>query len=304
MIIAVNNTEHAGIINKLFPVYKVNEIDITFHKDPNIQVQNNKIVKNFDILLDFDVGSNNSDINQYSRLLGNKFIKIIRYPKSIQQVMLANISDELGVELILPKTWTTYNRNFINATCKKCLIKMEYGACGYNQVLIDTFLVDQFITNVGNTSYNEIVQLFPTAIFTKPYFSNEEKDKSYFNGHDFLVQEFFDDIEKEYRVIVVGDNMYIREREIHDNSGFKQANLDYDVPKKEEKIYHNACDILPDNIINVIRKLNLIIGSVDVFTYNGNFGIFEFSPEFALSNVSPQLEEKILNDFLEFILNI
>lgn len=311
--IAFKNTQLFPYISKLKPGIMINNEFIFIHEDPIVTIQNNKVIKNFDILIDFQI---NPDLQL---LLDAAYISLLRYKKSIQSVILNKIilNNNFIDKCIIPKSYGNgQSFSISHANCisnnSKVVIKRENGARGCSQVLLDSYLLYDFM-GMSASSLNVLKKRFPTAIFTGiiqdhiDYKESEIKDNngaySYFDGDSVFVQEYIENISNEYRVLVSGDYLYCRERVINSNP-FPQANSSFEDGLNNSNVYINAENVLDSTIIKVIKDLDLKLGSVDIFKKDDKFGIFEFSTEFGLSAVEPSFINELFIGFIKHIIDI
>src|SRR5699024_10972183 len=104
-----------------------------------------------------------------------------------------------------------------------------------------------------------------------------------------------------YRLLVGGDTIYGRERTIKQGP-YPQANLDTDkFHTVQDVVYETIDNMFDETLVETLyafaKFIDLPIGSIDLYsTTDGNWGIFEYSTQFAFHGANPNFIKQLLLD--------
>ena len=327
-VIAISNKTRYSFFNNLPPFIETENPKANFliHSDPVFGLNKSKLITNFDFLIDTEIKDFYEDEIFIRSILGNRYINLNIKSKYVQIPNLNQLVTKLNLDIIIPNTFTINDNNKTTKTCnydftslgsKKLVIKRYNGARGTDQILVDVDQVNNLLAKLYLYPLAELKTRFPEAIFTKlqseeidyqPRFEVEDSEsckknkKVFFPGCDeLLIQEYINNVDKEFRIIISGKELFIIERSINDNE-YRQANLDLNtaVYTKPKPLIDKS--ILPTDVIKLIEKLDLKLASIDVFvTKDQNWGVFEYSHEFGMTSFSEKTKTDILNSFLSYI---
>ena len=327
-VIAISNKTRYSFFNNLPPFIEIENPKTSFliHSDPVFGLNKSKLITNFDFLIDTGFENYSEDEISIRNILGNRYINLNIKSKYVQTPNLKQLITELNLDIIIPNTFTidcknkttkTCNYDFTSLDSERLVIKRYNGARGTDQILVDVDHVNNLLSELYLYPLVELKTRFPEAIFTKlqseeidqqPRLEVEDSEsykknkKIFFPGEDhLLIQEYIDNVVKEFRIIISGKELFIIERSINDNE-YKQANLDFDskVYIKPKQLLDK--NILPTDVITLIEKLDLKLASIDLFvTRNQKWGVFEYSHEFGMTSFSEKTRTDILNSFLSYI---
>lgn len=301
----------------IFSLKKIKGTEVIIHHNPVTQIDMvSKPIKNYDILIDFG--------HDYSleALLGVDYFNYRSSTKTYQLIYLtANEKIRELKNFIIPKTYYKFgvassedynglsefgvpgeNQGFV-------IVKPELGASGRSMALVPRYLLDSFIGCI-NLPIKEFKETFPTVTFsTETLCSNKKENPTFFdttNVSDLCIQDYIENIESEYRLMVGGDTLSYYKRTRH-GEVLKHANIPSTEPLVEQlKLKHSLEEEFSKEechaIHAVIDSLPLKTGSVDLFrTIDGKFGVFEYSAQYGVSGIDPVAEQKLYFEFIEWI---
>lgn len=292
----------------LSPVIEISNlnIEIYIHRTPIIKYDDLEVVSNFDYFIDFSYEPD----SLIKLLLPDKYINIPRHSKTRQFINIRNFNLTRGnkTRLLKPNNYhTIINSNNLTPLaqigtplCEYVVIKNEFGARGTDQVKLPTKFLISFFDNAIGATYEEIKKL--------PYveLSSKYHDIPFSSVVDLTVTEFIPNISKEWRIIVSGDNIVAREREINtDLKTFPQANLPCNYHEEISYEPLSSCFSIAsiEVITSFINYIGMKFGSIDLYVTNdGDLGIFEYSTEYGTSNLNLLYMKELLLNSLTSIL--
>lgn len=287
---------------------------VIFHEDPRVESSTN--LANFDIHIDFTNGGVNT---LHECLFAHRYLHIPKVSKKDQFLKMIGFNKNSPIKLKTPTVFMATRRNSNHKyyelpianigtpNCDKVVVKHSHGARGSNQLVIQTNMLQTVIKEAQNKdlTLGEIKELFPDIILTE---GSDLELKLLDNYDNFVVTEYVPGIQKEWRLLVSGDEIYHRERVINEGE-YPQANLNVTT-------YHNTPTVvykplsessIPVEIIETlqayVKYIKLPIGSLDLYIEeDGSFGIFEYSQQFAFHGADPAFIRKLHLDAVEFII--
>lgn len=258
------------------------QVEIIIHNDPKFNVSSLVTSKNFDLWIDLSHSSENQQNSLMRKdALGGAYLNIVRYGKTEQLVKMAAISRlSAAPKFIFP------NFHFSNGDPKSfppfkdVLIKPEYGSRGNGMALINNSEFELFTYSAKKDKREAIADKFPNAKLT----GNHPGGQHGFLENEFCVTEFIPNIACEWRFVCIGNTL----------AGYKRKRTQEGIPRVDTEITEvkGVADYEPAEVLigkehartlkDVISLLGLQYCSIDVFTTESDeFGIFEWSPEFA-----------------------
>lgn len=301
----------------LKPMVEIGDTEVFLVDKPSYRNDGNNVIKNFDCGFYVPTYDSTEHLKYDESCIAND-----RMPKSVQFNILNDIANKLKIKNFR-QTETLYfkGKKISNAlpTKPKYILKMEYGARGVNQFIIDTSkapltetvgqIFDNDYKDDINTSKklidwiektfknNEVVYLNGSPNFDGEAFTSISKD-------DMILQEFVDNVKSEHRLIKMPNgDVYCSDRSYREyENGYKQAT-------GADGVYHEFKLIDGSNkfdveIIQMVSCIpNFPFGSLDLFyTNDDKFGFFEFSCQFGHSAMSYELKKKIHIDVLKYLI--
>ena len=294
-------------------VYENDKIGhVIFHEDPRVETGSN--LSNCDFHIDFNMGQPNV---LHRHHFGDRYIHLPRVSKQQQYLNMQSFNKTVSEPLEMPTVYMSTQRmdkettlpisNIGIPSCDKLVIKHAHGARGSNQLVVPTNMLQTVLKEAINSDLDlgGIKERFPDIILTEGSDTSLKLLDSYDN---FVVTEFVAGIQKEWRLLVGGENIYFRERVINEGE-YPQANLNV-------QVYHNSPVVeykplsessVPPEVIKTleeyIKYINLPIGSLDLYKdAEGRWGIFEYSPQFAFHGADPAFIRQIHLDAIESII--
>lgn len=298
-------------------------IHCIIHTSPVTEIVNGFTVSNFDLMLDFAVDHPNQNLKL---ALGKRYLPIPRYTKENQNIILSGINIE---GFVVPRTYKTYGRDtndgalcFISKhgiphNTDKVIVKEVHGAKGANQALVPKHRLELFLAQASSEKATTLYDKFPDVVFTT---DDKESNENYFT-QSILVQEYIPNVAREFRLLVSGDDYYIRERGMVDSTSvegnnYKHANINYKEYRETELVEWINLTTEPTEaiiklgftedqikIINyVLNHIDIGLGSVDLFlTDDGKLGVFEWCHQFAFNNSDPGFIRQLHIDFIKHL---
>lgn len=318
IIIAITQT-HTDNINILPPVYDFSQTDgaldciAIFHSNPRVESTADR--GNFDYHLDF----NTTKCNElHKAIYGSRYCHIPRVDKHYQYLKTISFNKTLektgGAPLKTPTVFTATSQpnrlaisNIGIPNCDKVVIKHAQGAKGSNQLVVPTNMLQTLlkVTRAEELTLGGIKKRFPDIIITE---GSDMELGLLLDYNNFVVTEFISNIKNEWRLLVGGDKIYTRERFISAGE-YPQSNLNVvTYPNTAPVTYTPLEDSnIPEDVINSIKQyvkfIGLPLGSLDLYKDNdGNFGVFEYSTQFAFHGASPSFIRQLHLDAVEYIL--
>ena len=296
---------------------------VVIHHSAEMSLEGGRVSKNFDVMVDFTHKGGDS---LFTKMLGDQYVAVPRYPKYMQTVMLLNLKME---GLRVPKVFMNLGMGwgdrqvFVVPDVPKVVVKEVDGARGTNQVLLKSHLLNRFLKSKDKPLV-ELKRIFPDAVYTKTYSDEQEG----FFTQDVFVQEYIPNVEEEFRLLVGGDSIYIRRRstnvvENETGEAYKHANIDYTTftsceesnfyhfPKPDKKSSHltlfcSEWGFTKEQIKlvwSLVKGLDITLGSIDLFTTTeGELGVFEWCHQFAFNNVDGVTIRNLHKSFIEHVI--
>lgn len=309
-IVAVTNS-YNDTVTLLPPKAYIEGVgEVTFHNNPRLEFDGTTNVTNFDNHIDFRITKN----KLHSELMGNNYHHYPRLKRRTQYLNVFKFNQGRSPEecITIPHYYMATLRegehvaitNFGIPKCDKVVIKEQLGARGSNQVVVPTNMLTTLLKHAKGKTLGEVKDMFPDLIYT----DNSNWDMMFFDDpNDLFISELIGNVKSEYRLLVGGDTIYGRERTIKQGP-YPQANLDTDK-------FHTVQDVVYDTIDNMFDEtlvktlyafakfIDLPIGSIDLYsTTDGNWGIFEYSTQFAFHGANPNFIKQLLLDGVKQVL--
>lgn len=295
VVIAIHGSRYNDNLNTLPPSFYLEDIDtrVLIHNYPQVKMLGNKLVTNYDLVIDGMPDGLSSDI--IPLLETTNYYKLRRQSKEIQHALLCNYSEKIpNTNFIVPKRFELDNSGYwlhgLPEGTKKILLKSSQGARGIGQVVLEKSdtgtmhaLVGDYLKYLMGDSEEEFKCKHGTVVHLKGI----EKTDGESIGHlktnigNIGLYEYVDNITTEWRVWTDLDckPFIIGERSLDVREGeHKQATY-------IDKIV--SLDSLPKQAERLLVDLGLEQMSVDVFrTVDGGWGIFEWQPQTGIASVS------------------
>ena len=286
--------------------------DVMFHNNPCIEFDGHALKKNFDYHIDFNLSTN----KLHSELLPDEYISYPRLRRQTQYIKISRYNNnrpENAVPLHIPKFYISTNRsgehlaiaNYGLPTTDKVVIKDSMGARGSNQIVVPTNMLTTLLKHSKGLTFGEIKIKFPDLIYS----DNSNWDKVLFNTPaDIFISDLIPSVAKEWRLLVGGNNIYGREREIKPGP-YRQANLNLDIIQTVPDVKYTHIEEMFDNelvisLYGLINSIDLPIGSLDLYiTEDGQYGLFEYSSQYAFHAADPHFIRKLHLDGIDKIIN-
>lgn len=283
--------------------------DVRFHNNPRIEFDGSVVSSNFDIAIDFRITKN--------KLHSELGIAYKHYPRLKRRTQYLNVfkfnkDRELSEQIVIPKYYMATHRegehvaitNFGLPNCEKVVIKEMLGARGSNQIVVPTNMLTTLLKHAKGKTLGEVKEMFPDLIYT----DNSNWDMLMFdNPSELFISELITNVKSEYRILVGGHGIYVRERIIKAGP-YPQANLETDkFHSVQEVIYSNIEEVFDPELVKTIYEfvkfIDLPLGSIDLYsTMDGKWGIFEYSTQFAFMGANPNWIRQILLDGIKKII--
>lgn len=252
-------------------------------------VENVDVIRNYDYHIKYT-----RDVDLDGTLFDNPCVTFQRTSKFAQYNDFLRFRSEVDSILHMPRVHFqrhTYNgtRGLPVATASipassKVVVKLNHGSRGGDQMLIPSNMLATVIKHGQYKTAAELAIMFPDVIMI----AGENDDVNWLaNPNDYVITEYVDNVNKEFRLLVSGDDIYIRERVIT-HGDYPQSNLNVEVyPSVSPVIYRNiykseipkeVCDAVHD----YVKWLKFPLGSIDLFhTVDDKWGMFEHAAQFA-----------------------
>lgn len=288
-----------------------------FHKDPQFGYQKGKLDTNFDLLIT-DKFSNNDSLELvpdnrvflFNRLRKDTQLRLI----SEAVIRLRNSSTRHFRHFDFPEFWTDAF-SFIPDQNSHLIMKPLYGARGLGQIYVDAAHIDlmKFIIDLGrqdkqNFDKKEFEEKWGRYI---KFLNGQERHKGesvdlIFNN-DFVITKYIPDIVREYRLITnyLSEPQIVqtRIRKPHPDQDLNIAQATgVDEGYKKTKILQFE-EILDEekreDLLLLLRKVIGPLNAVDVYEReNGQWGIFEYSPEFGYVDIPTNIIHHLYRSFI------
>lgn len=227
-------------------------------------------------------------------LFDNKCVVLPRTSKFAQYNDFLKFRRDIPTILNMPRVHFqrhtyTGNRGLPVATASipvtpKVVVKLNHGSRGGDQMLVPSNMLATVIKHGAYKTAAELSLMFPDIVMISGDNDNVTWLK---NPEDYVITEYIENVNKEYRLLVSGDTIYVKERVIR-HGDYPQSNLNVDTyPTIEPVIYRNIYDSeLPNTVCDAVHAyvewLKFPLGSIDLFhTVDDKWGMFEHSPQFA-----------------------
>lgn len=311
-VVAVTNSFN-DTVTLLPPSVHISGIgNIIFHNNPRIEFDGNIVHSNFDYHIDFRIKKD----KLHNELVGEKYSHYPRLKRMTQYLNVfkfnqSRIPSTLP-KIIIPQYYLATLRegehvaitNFGIPECGSVVIKEQLGARGSNQVVVPSNMLTTLLKHSKGKTLGEVKDMFPDLIYT----DNSNWDLMFFDDpNDIFISELITNVRSEYRLLVGGENVYGRERTIKAGP-YPQANLDTDKFHTVHEVkYDRVEDMFDSEIVKMIydfvEYIDLPIGSIDLYsTTDGNWGIFEYSTQFAFHGANPNFIKQLLLDGVKQVL--
>lgn len=316
--VAITNNHGTNNINILPPQFVGDGINIKIHYNPIINLATQQA--NFDILIDFTLDGQKSEFEILKELSSKiPYYEIKRESKITQMVKINNVINRLPVPKSnsKPLKLVRFSKVIGNSISSMPLsefpslhtrnndwlvVKIDNGARGLGQAVVNKINLNSFLSECKELDkLSELKTKFPSVKFGN---TEGDDDTNYFKTFPLVVCQYIPNIEKEYRILVNGKEIFGYERILNNNSDYKQANLDKNKPIDYSFTPVRLSKLISDKhtymlIKSAISNLGIDFGSVDLFkTADGQYGIFEYSPQFGMHEIDPDFLEKFHRDFI------
>ena len=309
-IVAVTNS-YNDTVTLLPPKATIEGLgEVIFHNNPRVEFDGVDNVTNFDHHVDFRITKN----KLHSELMGNMYHHYPRLKRRTQylNVFKFNKGRSPEAQLTIPHYYMATLRegehvaitNFGVPKCDKVVIKEQLGARGSNQVVVPTNMLTTLLKHAKGKTLGEVKDMFPDLIYT----DNSNWDMMFFDDpNDLFISELISNVKSEYRLLVGGDTIYGRERTIKQGP-YPQANLDTDkFHTVQDVVYETIDNMFDETLVETLyafaKFIDLPIGSIDLYsTTDGNWGIFEYSTQFAFHGANPNFIKQLLLDGVKQVL--
>lgn len=319
---AIPNINDTAILTELPREIIKDDYRILIHSDPIVIQDGYSVKKNFDLIYGL-YSRTYTVINSISKNTPDKNIPHFKEHsicKHSQFVKLTHILNDIYRDnptlnkLILPRVFIseylidvygTFINNFEDSGLpKKVLLKPVFGARGCSHALVPIELLHNFILDTTDLSVTQLREKYPDVVISEPYLFTIPTDKKEFQkliketedneilgrGERYMINEYMEDVESEYRVVSCDGTTFVRKRSINGVKGYKQANLSQFIeePKLLDQLNspYNKFELientdLPKIVSEVISKLDSLLLAIDIFkTKDGKFGVFEYQSQF------------------------
>ena len=118
-VIAISNKTRYGFFNNLPPFIEIENPKTSFliHSDPIFGLNKSKLITNFDFLINIGFEKYSEDEIFIRNILGNKYINLNIKSKYVQIPNLKQLVTKLGLDIIIPNTFTIDYKNKTTKTC-------------------------------------------------------------------------------------------------------------------------------------------------------------------------------------------
>lgn len=286
-----NNTHHIPIRGDWYVI----------HTDPKEYFDGNKLIKNYDFLID-------CRYTEPPKTNPNKELILFRGDKHTQQKEIFKKVKELNLTNYQLRTSVLINDTFKSANYSdKMIMKLNYGARSLGLFLIETRPQNQQSTAkalrdlIANEKtldrLSELEEQFDAVI-------TEIKGKENFEGEsiqssaeqEFILEEFIPGVVSEFRLLVTDRKIVLAQRrDVKDlcvplGSGESFSDLRF---IENMNIRNELYDLIKTGIFNWC--------SVDLFLTKDKFGIFEYQPQFGTSYAPVEAVDKFYSEMMEYI---
>ena len=305
LIIAVTNY-YNDTVTMLPPMGELEGIgEAIFHNNPRIEFDGRDIKRNFTHHVDFNINAN----QLHRELLPAHYASYPRLSRQSQYIKLYQFNeqrDEDSMELLIPNFYLATKRqgehvtitNFGLPTSDRVVIKDTLGARGSDQIVIPTNMLTSLLKYTKGLTYAQVKAKFPDIIISE----GTNMEKVFFNDPgEIFISDLIPVVEKEWRLLVGGDKIYGREREIK-KGVYNQANLDLDVIRTIPEVKYTLIDEMFDErlvktLYELIEFADIPTGSLDLFvTGDGQYGLFEWSTQYAFMGANNHFIRQLLLD--------
>lgn len=245
-------------------------------------------------------------------IMGLPYVRFTRLDKGSQHSVLSKVSEGLDVPKF--KKLQTIRQDLFNSIIMrsdKVIIKPKFGARSIGQFIFNPiYTPPAAISNIIAQSQNEldmcdkIEMNYPDVKYLKGY-QREENEGHGALKSGIVCQEVIENIDAEFRIITGASGLPViikhRERvKVAENYMIPTSNPDTPGWNKLNTIY----PIVHEQLCTLLKVLKAPFHSIDLFiTKTGEWGIFEFSPEFTDSEYGPNALSKeavlFLNEYLK-----
>lgn len=310
--IAVTNS-YNDTVTMLPPSAYIDEIgNAAFHNNPRLEFDGKNISSNFDHHIDFRISKN----KLHQELITNNYHHYPRLKRMTQYLNVFKFNQSRTpsnlLEITIPKYYLATLRdgehvavtNFGIPNCDKVVIKEQLGARGSNQVVVPTNMLTTLLKHSKDKTLGEVKDMFPDLIYT----DNSDWDLEFFADlNDLFISELITNVKSEFRLLVGGKKIYGRARSI--NAGpYPQANLEVDKFHTVQEVKYDPIEDMFDSdlvetLYAFVEYIDLPIGSVDLYsTSDGDWGIFEYSTQFAFHGADPVFIRQLLLDGIKKVI--
>lgn len=311
IILAITNPI-VNNITMLPPTFQLSTGEtIVVHYNPLTEMVKGKLLCNFDYHFDFNVEEDLLAKETYP----DRYKSFVRKSKTKQALELTRIVDENNLDLIIPtilsttgtRTQATEVSKYGIPASTHVIVKDEYGALGASQALVPSHQLNAFLANFKDIPYSDLTHMFPEVVFSGVL--NERKRKGivdesncYFPG-DVSVSEYLPNVKSEHRILVSGNELWIRPRALDTSTGYQQILVDRSkytggVPYSLAETVLSSVEIATLKIL--LRSLEFTYGSIDIFHNDlGEIGVFEYCHQFGFSTSDPSFIRKLSIGFVE-----
>lgn len=303
--IVVAISEPSTTFNLLPPVCVSQDYRIMFHRAPHVEISEGEANCNFDYHVDF--GLHPDEIS--SLYLGKKYIHLPRQTRTAQMATIDkfNKTKMSDIRIHAPFSYVASFGEDVSVIpmarfgiprAESVVLKHQYGARGSNQIIVPKHLLSSVLNGIAGRTGAEIKKRFPTLIYSPM----PNPDKVLFESTNAIfVCDYIEDVSREYRVLVAGDDLYLRQREIS-HGDYPQANLDLRSTKPIH--YRPIHKTLDEKQIKLLKGFvdyaGIKFGSIDVYvTDKRRLGIFEYSNEFGIHAEDPSFIRPLLVSTIE-----
>lgn len=276
------------------------------HKAPNITIEDNSVICNFDLFLS---SSLRNDFSEFHYLIPEKLLEMKRLSKAAQSVLFLKIAQKLKLRLF--KTVSHWHGGVdLAIPFNKYIVKPNHGARGIGQVLVKDDLspvaLCEEILRYGSTA-TTLKEKFPEVILNTGTERRENEGLESIRNQGMTICEYIEDVKSEYRLLVSnGKVIHAIKRTFKTESDFKQATgVRKKLVEKESDIsqFAGLDTIMPKKYTKEIEAFVAEIGeglySFDIFiTKRHQWGCFEFSNEFGTSAYTPKSVVEMHKNFI------
>lgn len=283
IIVGLDGLAYAPNFNCVPPAWKASGVRVVVHSDPRDVLFDGELVANCDVALSFGVEL----LRVEPRSL--PYLALIRASKrnQIDRINGAGVLQPNFRKLVTNDLWQ------VRADLPyPSVIKPTFAARGIGQLLLpeyqDLETVKLAIANCTTTE--ELLAAIPNTVFSThgEHSEGEGLRQLRQSSKELLIQEYIPNIDCEMRLLVAkinGEYRILYRGRTLTSAPFPQASdtIPCDPATGEntlwvEEIYKKH----RDEIVGFVKDLDPIFGSVDIFfTTTGEWGCFEYQPEFS-----------------------